>query len=469
MLVTHEDEVAQHARRVVRLRDGLIQSDERRLPPARPKEGAKKSRVAAPDGPETSATLALHVWRTFQSGIKSLQMHPMRSLLTMLGIFIGVASVIWLLAIGEGISAKAQEQIAQLGANNLILSTQRPPPQSAGNSRLVRYGVTEQDYVALRDTVPELKDVVAVRELDRRDFSVAARHSVGRLVGTMPGYANLNRLEVERGRFLADTDLRALAKVCVIAPQVVAELFAYEDPIGRVIHVGSDYYRVVGVLKERAAGVAIQGVKAAQDFSRDVYIPLTTLQATIHDPYGRTDSGVPILTQVTLSLGDTKQVLDAAEVVRRTLQYFHSQEDYTLTVPLELLQQARNTRLLFIAMMGMIAAISLLVGGIGIMNIMLATVTERTREIGIRRAIGARRRDIIRQFLVETVVLSTAGGLAGVVGGLACGPVFRGLLAFLAAAFPAAMTSLPESIRGMTPILVTWWPCGRNALGTPAW
>ncbi|MHA3775461.1 ABC transporter permease [Verrucomicrobiota bacterium sgz303538] len=457
VLVTHEDEVAQHARRIVRLRDGLIQSDERYRPPATPTGEMDR----ASDKPEEAANaqaVMLHAWRTLQSGVKSLRMHPMRSLLTMLGIFIGVASVIWLLAIGEGISAKAQEQIAQLGANNLILTTQRPPPQQGGgaNTRQVRFGVTEKDYRTLRATVSALQDVVAVRELERKEFGYGPRRSIGRLLGTMPAYASLNRLELDRGRFLADTDLNTKTKTCVIAPQLATELFAYEDPLGQAIHVGNDYYRVIGVLKERAAGTAIQGVKAAEDFSRDVYVPLTTLQATIYDPYGRTEDGIPILTHVTLRLRDTKQVMDAAEVVRRTLEHFHRDVDYTLTVPLELLKQARNTRLLFIAMMGMIAAISLLVGGIGIMNIMLATVTERTREIGIRRAIGAQRRDIIRQFLVETVVLSTAGGLAGVIGGLACGPVFRGILYLLGALVPGVMAALPDSIRGMVPILVIW-------------
>ena len=138
-------------------------------------------------------------------------------------------------------------------------------------------------------------------------------------------------------------------------------------------------------------------------------------------------------------------MLDTAEIVRRTLARTHEREDYAITVPLELLEQARNTRLMFIAMMGLIAAISLVVGGIGIMNIMLATVTERTREIGIRRAIGARRGDITQQFLVETVVLSVAGGITGILGGLACTPIVALLMKFLLGAFPKAMAALPES------------------------
>jgi ABC-type antimicrobial peptide transport system permease subunit len=390
-------------------------------------------------------------------GVKSLRLHPLRSALTMLGIFIGVASVIWLLAIGEGISAKAQEQIAQLGANNLILTTVQPPPaQGTSSKRQMRFGVTQLDYRVLCATLPELRGTVATRELDHREFGYSSRRTLGRVVGTAPGYAGLKHLDLARGRFLTDNDLKSKAKTCVITPKLATELFAYDDPIGDTIHIAADYYRVVGVLKAPPVAASIQGMKAPDDTTRDCYIPISTMQAMIYDYYGQTESGVPILSNITLSLHDTHQVMDAAAAVRKLLRRFHAQEDYVLTVPLELLRQARNTRLLFIAMMGMIAAISLVVGGIGIMNIMLATVTERTREIGIRRAIGARRADIIRQFLVETIVLSTAGGLAGVLGGLTCGPAFRLLMFIAEKSFPSAVSAMPDSIRGMTPILVTW-------------
>jgi ABC-type antimicrobial peptide transport system permease subunit len=165
---------------------------------------------------------------------------------------------------------------------------------------------------------------------------------------------------------------------------------------------------------------------------------------------------VPIASKLTLSLRDTSEVIDTADVVRRTLARTHQKEDYMVTVPLELLEQARNTRLMFIAMMGLVAAISLVVGGIGIMNIMLATVTERTREIGIRRAIGARQADITRQFLVETVVLSIGGGLTGILGGLACSPVFAVVMNVMRRAFPKSMAALPEVVRTMHPIVVPW-------------
>jgi ABC-type lipoprotein export system ATPase subunit/ABC-type antimicrobial peptide transport system permease subunit len=457
VLVTHEDEVAQHARRVVRLRDGLIQSDERRRPPASPSELAEPSEISAPSAKLDAATIGLHVWRTLQMGLKSLRLHPLRSALTMLGIFIGVASVIWLLAIGEGISAKAQEQIAQLGASNLILTSVQPAPQQGASSKQAsRFGVTQRDFDVLWSTLPSMKGAVATRELERREFGYGGRRQNGRVVGTLAGYAELKHLELARGRFLTNGDLTSRAKTCVLAPQLALELFGYEEPLGNAIHIGSDYYTVVGVLKAPVATMAVTGGKPPEDSTRDAYVPLTTMQKMVYDYYGRTEGGVPILSTVTLSLKDTHHVLDAAAVVRATLKRTHRQEDYTLTVPLELLRQARNTRLLFIAMMGMIAAISLVVGGIGIMNIMLVNVTERTREIGIRRAIGARRADIIRQFLVETIVLSTAGGLVGVLGGLTCAPAFKLLLFVVTQLFPAAVSAMPDSIRGMTPVLVSW-------------
>ena len=458
VLVTHEDEVAQNARRVVRLRDGLIQSDERRLPPAVPPDGHHEEPPTEINTKLDSRAVILHIIRTLQMGLKSLRLHPLRSALTMLGIFIGVASVIWLLAIGEGISAKAQEQIAQLGANNLILTSVQPPPQQGVSSRQAqRFGVTRRDFDVLKQTLPGLKNMVPTRELDRRELGFRSQRYPGRVIGTVPGFADLKHLELARGRFLTQADIDLRSKTCVLTPRIAEQLFGYADPIDDTIHVGSDYFRVVGVLKAPATAAAVPGGNGTPpDSSCDVYLPLTTMQQMIYDFYGRTESGVPILTSVTLSLTDTRLVLDAAEAVRATLKRTHRQEDYTLTVPLELLRQARNTRLLFIAMMGMVAAISLVVGGIGIMNIMLATVTERTREIGIRRAIGARKSDIIRQFLVETIVLSTAGGLVGVLGGLTCGPAFHTLMFIVGKAFPFAIASMPESIRGMSPIIVPW-------------
>ncbi len=449
VLVTHEEDVAQHARRIVRLLDGVVQTDTR----MRPVEAQPLAATPVEDAPAPGLGASLRLmWRTAQLGVKSLLLHPLRSLLTILGIFIGVASVIWLLAIGEGISAKAQQQIAELGANNIILTTSAPPPQQ-GAVRSA-YGVTRDDFENLIATIPSIATASPMRELPRRLFGYGTKQLYGRLVGCNPGFMELNRMELGRGHFLSPVEVAQAAKVCVLAPEVAAELFGFNEPIGRSIHVGNDYYRVIGVMKHRGASEEIPGARAKQEFSRDVYIPISTMWALFHDFYAQTEDGIPIASQVTLSLHDQAQVLDTAEIVRRTLARTHAREDYIITVPLELLEQARNTRLMFIAMMGLIAAISLLVGGIGIMNIMLATVTERTREIGIRRAIGARRRDITQQFLVETVVLSITGGLTGILGGLLCSPIVGLIMGSLATAFPKAMAALPEVVRSMVPIIV---------------
>jgi ABC-type antimicrobial peptide transport system permease subunit len=388
-------------------------------------------------------------------GVKNLLLHPLRSLLTVLGIFIGVASVIWLLAIGEGISAKAQQQIEELGANNIILTTTLPPPQQ-GASRPTPFGVTEADYQNLLATVPTLEKAIPIRELPKRSFSYGTREFFGRVVGCTPDFLPLQKMQVASGHFITATDVDQATKVCVLAAEVASALFGYSEPVGESIHIGADYYTVVGVMDRKEAVGEIPGARAKQEFSRDVYVPISTLWTRFYDFYAHTPSGVPIASQVTLSLHDSKDVLNTAEIVRRTLSRTHQREDYTVAVPLELLEQAKNTRLMFIAMMGLIAAISLLVGGIGIMNIMLATVTERTREIGIRRAIGARRTDITRQFLVETVVLSVIGGISGAVGGLLCSPAFQLAMKAVAKLFPAAMAALPDVVRTMVPIIVPW-------------
>ena len=451
VLVTHEEDVAAHARRIVRLRDGVIQSDTR-LRPVEPPGTEESGPALAQAG--TAGTLDL-VLRTARLGVKNLLLHPLRSLLTILGIFIGVASVIWLLAIGEGISAKAQQQIAELGANNIILNTVQPPPQQNAR-RYYRFGVTRDDYENIAANVPLIDKVIPIRESLKFPFSYGTRRIYGRLLGATPDYPGLYKMEVERGHFITATDVAQSNKVCVLAPEVATALMGFEDPIGRSIHIGADFYTVIGVLRSKRAASEIPGARAKQEFSRDVHIPISTMWSRFFDIYAQTESGVPIVSQVTLSVSDPERVLEVAEIVRRTMSRSHQAEDYTITVPLELLEQARNTRLMFIAMMGLVAAISLVVGGIGIMNIMLATVTERTREIGIRRAIGARRQDITRQFLVETVVLSIGGGLTGAIGGLACGPAFALLMKFLNSAFPASMAALPEVVRTMVPIIVPW-------------
>lgn len=384
----------------------------------------------------------------------------MRSALTVLGIFIGTASVIWLLAIGEGISIKAQEQIESLGADNVIVRSIKPPSEAtAGKSALI-YGLTRDDYARIIETIPTIERALPIREIRRR-FVFADRMVDGRLVGCTPEYANVTRLQVDRGRFLTDVDVHERHNYCVLAAETAAKLFPFENPLGRSIHVEKDYYVVVGVMKPRAPSAGIGGSLAAQDFSRDVYIAISTLWNRIGDTVVTRRSGSfereeVELSQITLRVDDVKNVVQTADLIKDTLARYHRIEDTGVTVPLELLEQARTTRMMFIVFMGLIAAISLVVGGIGIMNIMLATVTERTREIGIRRALGAKRRDIVRQFLVETIALSVMGGMTGVLGGLTCRPIIGQIRKGLEEAMPQAMSELPELIKSVEPTIVPW-------------
>lgn len=405
----------------------------------------------------------MFLWfRTWQLGLKSLLLHPLRSALTVMGIFIGVASVIWLLAIGEGIGRKAQEQIESLGANNIILRSIKPPADQGSTSLqvLVPYGLTRDDFHRLQATVPTIERALPIRELRRR-FSFASRVTEGRLVGCTPEYAEVTKLELARGHFLTDAELADNKNHCVLAAGTAEKLFPIEDPLGQSIHIEDAYYVVVGVMKPRTPTAGIGGSFSAQEFNNDVYIPISTLWNRIGDMVVTRRSGsfegeIVQLSQVTLRIDKVPNVMESADLIKETLKQRHRMEDWGITVPLELLEQARTTRLMFVVFMGLIAAISLVVGGIGIMNIMLATVTERTREIGIRRALGAKRRDIVRQFLVETVALSVVGGLIGVLGGLTCRPLTGWLRAGLQRAMPDVMDQLPEVIRTVVPVVVPW-------------
>lgn len=401
------------------------------------------------------------IWlRTWQIGAKSLLLHPLRSLLTVLGIFIGVASVIWLLAIGEGISRKAQEQIEGLGANNIIVRSIKPPAETSGSSGgPVPYGLTREDFTRLA-SLSTVDRALPIREIRRR-FSYAEKIIDGRLVGCTPEYAEVTKLDVDRGHFITDAEVADTANVCVLSHGVALKLFSFENPVGQSIRVEESYYRVVGVMKFRNATAGIGGSLAAQDFENDVYIPYSTLRTRIGDFVAIVRSGsfegeIVQLSQITLRISRIDKVMETADLIRDALGRYHKQEDYAVTVPLELLEQARTTRMMFILFMGMIAAISLVVGGIGIMNIMLATVTERTREIGIRRALGAKRSDITRQFLAETVLLSVCGGVVGILGGLTCGPLIDSLRWLAERFFPDVMDDLPDLIRAIEPVVVPW-------------
>jgi putative ABC transport system permease protein len=396
-------------------------------------------------------------WRTLKLSFKSLLLHPLRSALTVLGIFIGVAGVIWLLSIGEGIGRAAENQIAGLGARNIIIRTIKP---SADEVQDGGYGLTREDFDRIQATVPNIERALPIREVTR-EFRFRTRRFEGRCVGCTPDYAEVTRLAVDRGRFLSQTDLDAERNYCVLAAEAAQRLFPYGNPLGEDVMVDDHFFTVIGVMKPRAPSAGIGGSVAAEDFSRDVYVPITTMRSRMGDMEvvmkpGQFQRDLMELSQITLQITDRDLVLPTVDVVRETVARYHTLTDYGVTVPLELLQQAQTTRMMFMLFLGLIAAVSLVVGGIGIMNIMLATVTERTREIGIRRALGAKRRDITQQFLAESTVLSVVGGLLGIAGGLLCRPASIFVRGKLLDWFPEQMATLPEVVRTVEPLLVSW-------------
>jgi putative ABC transport system permease protein len=404
------------------------------------------------------------VWlRTLRMGVKSLMLHPLRTFLTTLGVFFGVASVIALMEIGEGISREAQRQIESLGADTIIVRTVKPPSEKLGSGRgPTPYGLLRSEYDLLLKTIPSIESAIPIREL-RRQFQYQDRVVDGRLVGCTAEYATANRLQLlAPGRFLSAVDDQRRETNCAIAEKVAKQLFPYEDPINKKIFIPEhkDFYTVVGVVKDRNASAAIGGSLAAQDYASDIYIPIQTLQQRIGDTIvtrrsGTFDAEVIELNQITLKVDSVEKVEDTAKLIEQTLRPKHTElEDMAVVVPLELLEQARTQRLMILVFMVLIAGISLIVGGIGIMNIMLASVTERTREIGIRRALGAKQADIVRQFLIETVVLSVVGGCLGILCGLLCKPAVQFARYFIQKNYPDFLTSMPEWVRNATPELV---------------
>jgi len=389
----------------------------------------------------------------------------MRSALTVLGIFIGVASVIWLLAIGEGISREAQRQIEDLGAENIIVRSVKPPDGSGANGAVDDFGVRRSEAEMILATVPTIDRVVPIRELYQNfiyNGNPNAKPVDGRLVGCTPEYAAITRLEVARGHFITHREVEAKRSVCVISAVLADRLFPSEDPINKQMYMPEkqEYFSIVGVLKKRNATAAIGGSLSAQDFSLDVYIPISTMFQRMGDrEVKRTGASFSItsfeLSQITIQVNGIEDVPRTAELIEATLMADDAnRQDIAVVVPYELLEQAKTTRLMFMMFMGLIAAISLIVGGIGIMNIMLATVTERTREIGIRRALGGKRSDITQQFLVETISLSVVGGLTGVLGGLLCPLVVYYTRQSVQQFAPDFYANLPEVAKVMSPEIV---------------
>lgn len=367
-----------------------------------------------------------NIKRLFRLGVKSLWLHKLRSLLTALGMVFGVSSVIAMLAIGEGASYEAQEEIKKMGRENILIYSQKPTQdeqQTQGRSSFVlEYGLTFKDVSRIYSTINGIRVVAPAREIQEYVHYHGNRVDT-QILATVPWYADMRNRDLIKGRFFNQIEMDNKWNVCALDQSVAKDLFPLTDPIGKTVRVGENYYRVVGILADYSSSEdedeeSDSKVSGATNIGR-MYIPIATAQAQFGETLVKQRSGSieaekVELHEVTVKVADMDMAVGTAMAIRTLLEKTHNKEDFKIVVPVELLETAKRTQRIFSIVLGSIAAISLIVGGIGIMNIMLATVTERTREIGVRRALGARQNDIVLQFLIETVILAGVGGLIGV-------------------------------------------------------
>ncbi len=381
--------------------------------------------------------------RDIKLGVKNLLLHKLRSLLTMLGLVFGVGSVIAMLAIGEGASEEALAQIRKLGSRNIIVTAQKPAEENSSTQSRVRmsiYGLLYADQERIATTIPTVISAVPVKAM-QKEARFGKRSLDLRIVGTSEKWFELVERVVIAGRIMTSRDIEDKASVAVLTEYGARRLLATEAAIGAELRIGGSTYEVIGIVKsEKSNDESMQ----TPDQQTDAYIPLSSARQHYGDVFFQSKQGAEIrelveLHQLIVNVDSETNVETTAEAIERVLSIFHKTKDYAISVPLALLRQAEATKRTFAIVLGSIAGISLLVGGIGIMNIMLATVTERTREIGIRRAIGARRNQIVSQFLIETMVLSISGGIIGIAVGV--------LIPWLVTAFAQMPTIVtPQSI-----------------------
>jgi len=352
------------------------------------------------------------IFGDFAEAVRNLRAQKLRSLLTALGIVFGVGSVIGMLAIGAGAREESLQFIEQLGVRNILIDS-RPATndQELQQRRRVSPGLTERDVRILTANIAQLEILSPRRNLFPAKVLPKPTGSNPGLVGVRASYETIHKLRLTEGRFLTEDDDSQIAAVCVLGQSAKVSLLGYGTAVDKYVKVNDTWLRVIGVLGEQIGEPAAASGQAI-DRNNMILVPFNTSMYRFWDTarYLRDE-----LDGVDLRLKAGANSIDIAKVVSAILQSTHrSAEDFTVTIPAALLEQQKRTQMIFTYVMVAIAAISLLVGGIGIMNIVLATVLERTREIGVRRAIGAKRRDIVRQFLAESVVISVGGGLLGI-------------------------------------------------------
>jgi putative ABC transport system permease protein len=349
----------------------------------------------------------------FVQAAQNLLGQKTRTLLTALGIIFGVGAVIGMLAIGAGARDESLRFIEQLGVRNLLIdSIPATSDAELQQRRRSSQGLNDRDVRIITANLEAMNLLSARKTHHPARMLPKPVKEAPWLYGVRPSYATIHNWNLEEGALFSDADDASSAAVCVLGETAKTGLLGFEPAVGKYIKVEDTWLRVIGVLKEQVGSSSQNMAAAGADVNNRVYVPLNTFQYRFWDMSGYLKDE---LDGVDIQLRTGADSVQAAKVVVAILNStHHATQDFTVTIPAELLAEQQRAQIIFTYVMVAIAAISLLVGGIGIMNIVLATVMERTREIGVRRATGARRADIVRQFLLESVLISIAGGVLGI-------------------------------------------------------
>jgi putative ABC transport system permease protein len=358
------------------------------------------------------------MWPELAQGLDNLRAHTLRSFLTMLGMIFGVGAVIAMLSIGAGAQQKMIAFIEQLGVHNVIVeSREAVDDQVLQRVRKLSTGLSFQDFRAIQASIEGLSSATARKRLVPTQVRPKPQsNDMPTVFGVSPVYQHIAGLATSRGRFFSDEEDRAASAVAVLGQAAATSLFGVDDPVGQFVKVNQQWFRVVGVAGPQLVAENDVGGLPAQDRNNVIYVPLMSAILRIEDSRSYYKDEID---GIYLTVPDSANVTATGTLVRGLLDASHrGAGDFSIIVPAELLAEQERTKRLFEFVMVAIASISLLVGGIGIMNIMLASVMERTREIGVRRAVGATQRDIVRQFLVETTLITISGGFVGTIVGV---------------------------------------------------